>query len=271
MKTPMNEILKTEAKKPAIDLATIINDMIDVHKLKKNKLKLFPKETDFRKFLQEFEKNANITINIDEIPEILYIDTRRLKQILLNIISPSTEIYVTSTLLINTDDNITRYKIDFLLNNRADMSAERIFITKKIIALFNGSIIFDDDVKFNIKAYKDSDGFSTIVMKKITGKKIHVKDDNAQELCEKLINWGLIIEDKPTDADLVIINLTYFNQMIDKLSVPYILIVNNDDKHNDDITPVNTPRDRSRTVRNNIIRLGTSDSDILSLIVHELC
>jgi PAS domain S-box-containing protein len=110
----------------AKSLMDIVNDILDFSKIESGKLELEIKKTEIRTLVQEvinlFEFNAkskNIKLNLDineNVPNYLFLDQLRLKQILINLISNAIKFTIKGsiTLTINVEKNENdSYKIKF--------------------------------------------------------------------------------------------------------------------------------------------------------------
>lgn len=274
LKMPINEIISFPSnsdvvKKSSIGIAIIVNDLIDLYKLKKNKLRLIRREFDFRKFMYDIESMIECKLHVDDdVPDSIYADQRRLKQVLMNLVNSESEVYVESSIFFElSDDDIMYHKLDFNINNAELITEERLFITKKLISLMDGSLSFDNSsARFTMRVFKDSHGYSTLSIKKIRGKKILIVDNNAnriQEITERLNKWSVIIVDQYSPYDAVIVNST----MIDKIntSKPFITI-DSDARDTDGETPrgllINSPRSRAMS-HNYCIKYPFDNTEIL--------
>lgn len=274
LKIPINEIISFPSnsevvKKSSIGIAIIVNDLIDLYKLKKNKLRLMRRDFDFRKFMYDIENLIECKLHVDDdVPDSIYADQRRLKQILINLVNSESEVYVTSSIFFDlSDDDIMYHKLDFNINNAELITEERLFITKKLISLMDGSLSFDNNsARFTMRVFKDSHGFSTLSIKKIRGKKILIMDNNAnriQDITERLSKYGIIIVDPTKSYDVIIVSST----MLDKISnnKPYI-IIDSDMRDTDCDTPrgllINSPRSRAMSY-SHYIRYPFDNSEIL--------
>lgn len=271
LRTPINEIISMPSKQEvvknaSIGIAVIINDLVDLYKLKKNKLHLSRKEFDFRKFIHELNDTVEFKLNIDEAaPNTIYADQRRLKQILMNLISSDTIIYITSEVAFDLSDEGSAYKIEFNIENIEVMSDERVYITKKLISLMNGSMsIMEKDARVTIRVFKDRNGFSAVTLKRIKEKKVLIIDESRQqEIANCLIKWGMIIvQSQP--ADLIIVNVHMLEKIINQLGVPYLILtdLSSDDSENTSMS-THTPRARPVSIsKTNIFNYHSNLNEI---------
>ncbi len=208
-------------------LLDIINGILDLSKIEANKLEIINKEYEFKKIYNEAIKLAKTKIgekNIDfictydeEIPNVLFGDDIRIKQIILNLLTNAikytekgfVKITVSKkiknnncTLTIKVEDSGQGIKKDDLnhlftkfqrLNESVNTSIEGtglgLVITKKIIELMNGSIDVKSTfkkgstftVEFNQKIIDKTKLDNTMVVRKklsLPDKKILIVDDN---------------------------------------------------------------------------------------------
>lgn len=207
IKAPLSVIANADektlnnVKTSSLSIASIINDLIDYYKLKKNSLRLYRDETPMKEFMNEIKEVAECNIIIDDdVPEILFIDAKRLKQILLNLLNSNASLYITAISHIDIND-LLFYTIEFNIECVDNLKDERLYITKKLISLMDGNFMID---KFTIQAYKNSKSFSTHTLKKIKGKKILILDYNEArriEIGNRLRCWDLDISFASNDAD----------------------------------------------------------------------
>lgn len=100
-------------KECSFNLMTIINDILDYSKLEVGKISLDMKPMNIRECIETtndivlskiYEKSLEYTYNIDQnIPEYIYGDQNRIKQILLNLLSNSIKFTDKGTIIINTN------------------------------------------------------------------------------------------------------------------------------------------------------------------------
>lgn len=284
LRTPINEIITMPMKQDvvkhaSVGIAIIINDLIDLYKLKKNKLKLNNKEFEFRKFIQDLNEIVGFQKCIDEdVPEYVYTDQRRLKQVLINLIGENSSIYIGASLCFdiipeNKEADDCVYKIEFNIENIEALNDERLFITKKLISLMNGSLsITGVEARFTIRVFKNYKVFSKVTMKRIKGKKIIIIDYNVgrkQELIDRLGKWGLIIVELEV-PDLIIVSVQMLEKAINYINnTPYLIL--SDVSNEDDITPSNSPRMRQASIpKTNILKYPIDESELISIVMDAL-
>ena len=197
IRTPLNAIvgfsqalltdsIKEESKEEVKDiimaseaLLEIVNGILDISKIEANKLEITSKEYSFKRSIEDVialtrsrlnEKAIDFRINIDQsIPEALYGDYFRLKQIMLNLLTNAIKYtkkgYIelkissinkgnTCRLIISIEDSgigIKKDSIDKLFTKFERMGVENeitiegtglgLAITKKLIDLMNGQIV----------------------------------------------------------------------------------------------------------------------------------
>jgi len=309
IKSPINEIISytdhehvPEIKKSAISLAVIINDLVDLYKLKRNKMKLTREETKIRNVFVELNEVIDFKFAIDDdVPEMLYIDVKRLKQVLLNFISNDSFVYVSASMIIDMDgDNeILCWSLEFNIENPESVIDERLFISKKLISLMGGYFTVDDDaVKFTIEACKDQNSYSDNSLKRIKGKKILIVDNHESrrlDLGHRLQKWELdisfasnemegsmFLDEKKNKIDLFIIGIPTFIDKLTKFNIhkPYLQILNTDVSESSqknkylsvkDTTPVNSPRSRKSSVtKPAFLTYPIEDIKLLNIIIEVL-
>ena len=161
------------------NLLEIVNGILDISKIEANKLEIINKEYDIQTIIDELtaltrsrlgEKDIEFKVNIDKtIPRILYGDSARLKQIILNILTNAVkytkEGFIDFTISTVTKDNICRLIISVedsgigikeesipklftkfeRLNVEKQLTIEGtglgLAITKKLVDLMNGTIV----------------------------------------------------------------------------------------------------------------------------------
>lgn len=287
LKNPINEIISSSTrpdvvKRSSLSIAIIINDMIDLYKLKKNRLRLQRKEFDFRKFINEIIDLVEFKVLIDDdVPDTIYIDQRRLKQVIMNLIKPDTSMYISASLCfdVTETEEVCQSKLEFNLDNIETLSEERTFITKKIISLMNGSLtIIGNEARFTIRVFKDSNGFSTTTLKKIKGTKICVMANSPleNELIDKLTKYGAVIEYSPNKANILIVAISLLEKIINSIQIPYLILSDcAESSDSRDVSPVNSPRINMKQKhlsisKNNILHYPIDDLELLSMILDRI-
>ena len=284
MKIPINEIIVSPnkidiVKKSSVNIAMIINDLVDLYKLKRNKLILIREEINIKDLLTEINLIINFTFDIDDdVPKTIFIDIKRLKQVLLNIITNNTYIYVNATISINDDEKSDTFChiINFNVENSDILKDERLFITKKLISLMGGFCNFtNNNLTFNIEGYKDMNSYSNFTLKRIKGKKILIIDndtDRRLDLGNKLKQWDLDLSFASTENegkilieknyDLFITNFQSLISIID-IHKPILYLVTNNEIEL-------TPRNRKTSLSKYITLLYPIDDMKLLTIIIEL-
>lgn len=96
---PVNEEQEKSLRKVAANarhLLQLINDVLDISKIESGKMKLSPKEIDFRWLVESVmptfepqikQKNLNLSYDIGEGLPLLYADEDKIKQVLINLVS----------------------------------------------------------------------------------------------------------------------------------------------------------------------------------------
>lgn len=310
IKAPINEIIeysehnpKIDVKKSAISLAVIINDLVDLYKLKRNKMKLNREETKIRHVFVELNEIIDFKFVIDdEVPEVLFIDVKRLKQVLLNFINNDSFVYVDASMIIDMDDGneILCWSLEFNIENPESVIDERLFISKKLISLMGGyfeSFDYGNVVKFTIEACKDQNSYSDNSLKHIKGKKILIVDNQESrrlDLGHRLQKWELdisfasnemegsmFLDEKKNKIDLFIIGIPTFIDKLTKFNIhkPYLQILNIDIENSQkneylsvkDTTPVNSPRSRKSSVgKPAFLTYPIEDIKLLNIIIEVL-
>lgn len=309
IKIPIYEIMESKTldlvKKSSLSLAMVINDLIDLYKLKRNKLKLNFEETNIINLINEIQKIVNFKYVSDEIPDVLFIDSKRLKQILLNLLTSNSVIIIDCEMKIDIDENDNEFicwSIDFVIENPETLIDERLFIIKKLISLMGGFFTCETDtdgkfelVKFNIEAYKDQKSYSDGTLRYFKGKKILIIDSDEKrriELGHQLQKWEFDIsfasrENEGTillnrNFDLYIIGINSFIDKLNKFNItkPYLRLLDTSvesDPHSKtdyyikDVTPVNSPRLRKiSNVKPNILPYPSDSLRMLSVIAEVL-
>jgi hypothetical protein len=248
IKTPINDILTNTTnseiiRKSSISIATIINDIIDLYKLKQNRMKITRSEVYIRQLLGELQEIVEfIYIVEDDVPEILYLDSKRIKQIILNMLNIGSQLCVSSSIVIdiNDDDNDSFfYKIEFEVEKPEVLIEERLYITRRLVSLMGGDLSYDSDsVKFSIEACKDHISFSDSTLKKLKGKKILLLDAHSfrcSDIINKLKRWEINVIVVYTEKELysqietcnlLIIGNQDIAEKINKLTTkPYLCII----------------------------------------------
>jgi hypothetical protein len=279
LKSPINDIINTPSsdivKKSSLSIAITINDLIDLYKLRKNKLKLINKELNFRDYLAELEDNIKFTCNkSDEIPEKILVDSKRLTQILMNLLKPTSKLFVDAQICydIEDSDDIINYKIEFEIESCEEISDERLYVTKKIISLMNGSLTYNGkNARFTIRVFKDMTSYSKNTLKYLKGKKICIIDTNSarvSELSDALAKWNISITTNINDNyNLLIISISLLNKLIYNINTPYLLLTDKEGNSRD-ITPVNSPRCRIPSIsKSNILHYPIDEAELLSVIM----
>lgn len=310
MKSPINEIINIgdkinkDLKKPALSLAMIINDLVDIYKLKRNRLKLIRTESKIKDIFQDLTDVIEFNYIIDDdVPDILYIDSKRLKQVLLNFITNASLVYVNASMIIdinNNDDEILCWSLEFNIDNAESVLDERLFISKKLIALMGGYLINDHQTtKFTIEACRDMNSYSDNSLKKIKGKRILIIDNHEErrvDIGHKLQKWeidiifastelegSLFLDESKNKIDLFIIGIPTFIDKILRFNVhkPYLQIIDFTDQKDPpskneyltvkDITPINSPRARKSSITKPIfLTYPIEDMKLLSIIIETL-
>jgi hypothetical protein len=309
MKSPINEIImmsNKDTKRSALSLAMIINDLIDLHKLKRNRLKLTRSEVKIREIFAELTDVVEFKFSIDDdVPEILYIDAKRLKQILLNFINNDSFVYISASMVIDindvTDDNseILCWEIEFNIDNSETVVDERLFISKKLISLMGGYFVDENDtVKFTIEACKDINSYSDNSLKKIKGRKILIVDNHEErriDIGHRLQKWdidisfastetegSLYLDESKNKIDLFMVGIPTFIDKILRFNIhkPYLQILDMNDHGSSskneyltvkDITPINSPRSRKSSVTKPVFLIyPIEDIKLLSTIIEVL-
>lgn len=309
MKSPINEIINVggkDTKRSALSLAVIINDLIDLHKLKRNKLKLARSEVKIREIFTELNDVVEFKYSIDDdVPEVLYIDVKRMKQILLNFINNESFVYVSASMVIDindvTDDNseILCWALEFNIDNPEIVIDERLFISKKLISLMGGYLVNENDiVKFTIEACKDINSYSDNSLKKIKGRKILIVDNREErrvDIGHRLQKWdidisfasteiegSLYLDESKNKIDLFIIGIPSFIDKILRFNIhkPYLQILDMNEHDSSskneyltikDITPINSPRSRkSSTTKPIFLTYPIEDIKLLNIIIELL-
>lgn len=292
MKSPINEIISIgdkinkDIKKPALSLAMIINDLVDIYKLKRNRLKLVRTESKIRTIFQELTDIIEFNYIIDEdVPDILYVDSKRLKQVLLNFITNNSFVYVSASMVIdinNNDDEILCWSLEFNIENAESVIDERLFISKKLVALMGGYLINENDMndqhssKFTIEACRDMNSYSDNSLKKIKGKRILIIDNHEErriDIGHRLQKWemdiifastesegSLFLDETKNKIDLFIVGIPTFIDKILRFNIhkPYLQILDFTDQKDPpskneyltvkDVTPINSPRARKSSI-----------------------
>ena len=249
IRTPLNaivgfsEILKSKSlsddEKEDVDniivasenLLEIVNGILDISKIEANKLEIINSEYEFKQIYRELisltktrigTKKIDFRFNIDEnIPDVLYGDKLRIKQIILNLLTNSVkytkegiiEFNVNSVkkdgvcrLIISVTDSGTGIKkenIEKLFtkferfehkNSTIEGTGLGLAITKKLVELMNGKIVVQSEYgsgsKFTIAIDQKIVDNPTIELYKeevieeidCSGKKIVIVDDNSINL-----------------------------------------------------------------------------------------
>ena len=214
------------------NLLEIVNGILDISKIEANKLEIINTEYQFHKILNELitltktrigEKPIEFRTSFDKsIPEVLYGDHTRLKQIILNILTNAAkytkegfiEFKISSVrkddicrLIISVEDSgigIKPEKIDHLFSKFDRLEVEKsitiegtglgLAITKKLVDLMNGKIVvqsvYGKGSKFTVAIDQKIVATKTIVEEvkeevqsiDLKGKKILVVDDNKVNL-----------------------------------------------------------------------------------------
>lgn len=307
IKSPIHEIIESKnldnVKKPALTLAIIINDLVDLYKLKRNKLKLIREEINIFKLIASIQEIVEFKYIVDDIPEILFIDPKRLKQVLLNFINNESFVVISAEMIIDVNDDNTEiicWSIEFNIEKPETLIDERLFISKKLISLMGGYLIIDKDgtVKFTIEACKDQNSYSDNSLKRIKGKKFLIIDNNEQrriDIGHKLQKWeidiifasnemegSLFLDETKNKIDLFIVGIPTFIDKINKFAVhkPYLQIIDTNNYEetlkNDflivkDITPINSPRIRKSSIsKPMILSYPLDDMKLLATIIEVL-
>ncbi len=304
IKAPINEIISftdnnPTIKKSALSLAIIINDLVDIYKLKRNKMKLVREETNIRQMFKELVNIIDFKYSIDDdVPEALFLDSKRLKQVLLNFISNDSFVYVTATMIIDMNDNteILCWSVEFLIDSPENVVDERLFISKKITSLMGGYFISDNDektVKFTIEACRDQRDYSDNSLKKLKNKRILILDNQNErrvDLGQRLQKWdldiifasneqegSLYLDETKNKIDLYIIGIPIFIEKLNQFGVhkPYLQILETEEQFQKtgylsikDTTPVNSPRSRRSSVtKPSFLPYPIEDIRLLNIII----
>ncbi len=168
-------------------LLSLINDILDLSKVEANKLELEPTTVELRSLLENSlilvrekasKKGLKITLDTDDIPDTLYTDERKLKQILFNLLSNAVKftpnrgcVSIHARRLSNTKDANRQSIIEFSVRDtgigiksehfkkifqpfqQVDGSAGRYYqgtglglsLTKKLVKLNGGEIWVDSE------------------------------------------------------------------------------------------------------------------------------
>jgi len=309
LKTPVNEIISHTSKpdvirKSSVTLAVIVNDLIDIYKLKHNKLKIIRDEAHLRQLLHDVAEIVEFKYIVeDDVPETLYIDAKRVKQIILNVVTPSSQLYISSNITIDlNDDNEDSffYRVEFDTSKADSLTDERLFVTKKLILLMGGELaIHEDSIKFSIEACKDRNTYSDATLRSLKNKKILIIDNNIArriDIGTKLKRWVSDVQIVSTEAEWKIMSDRSINLLIvgipsvlDKLTKsgsdkPYIYLVDlgmeaSEIPPSRDATPVNspfsspmsTPRIRKSSAMNSrILMYPVDESKLLSVVIENV-
>lgn len=256
LKSPINNIISSAnnsdiVRTSSIDMAVIINDIIDLYRLKKNKLPISSKELNLNKFMEELSTTIGFRYTLDDtVPDVIFTDQKRLKQVLLNFVNETSELLISSTVYFENND--LKHKIDFLICDPDEPSEERMVISKNIINLLNGTLIMDnEEIRIEIIVFKNRQSFSNATLKKIKNKKIYVAE-SSDTIINKLLAMEMTVIDNITEADLCIFDAEHLKKYLPDIHGPYLIISTSN---------VETPR-----YKNNIIRLPIDDVELLVLI-----
>lgn len=304
IKAPINEIIsftdnQPNIKKSALSLAIIINDLVDIYKLKRNKMKLVREETNIHQVFKDLVNIIDFKYCIDDdVPEALFLDNKRLKQVLLNFISNDSFVYISASMIIdmNEDTEILCWSIEFLIDSPETVVDERLFISKKLISLMGGYFISDNDektVKFTIEACRDQRAYSDNSLKKLKNKRILIVDDqNARriDLGQRLQKWeldiifasseqegSLYLDETKNKTDLYIIGIPTFIEKLNQFNVhkPYLQILETEEQSQKaeylsikDTTPANSPRShRSSVTKPSFLPYPIEDIRLLNIVI----
>lgn len=139
-------------KECSFNLMTIINDILDYSKLEVGKISLDTRSMNIRECIETtndivlskiYEKSLEYSYNIDQnIPEYIYGDTNRIKQILLNLLSNSIKFTESGNIMVhinkisekdfisiqNQNHHISKHIIDKALQNNNNMFKNKLFL-----------------------------------------------------------------------------------------------------------------------------------------------
>lgn len=280
IKTPINDILTNTTnseliRKSSISIATIINDIIDLYKLKQNRMKITRSEVYIRQLLGELQEIVEfIYVVEDDVPEILYLDSKRIKQIILNMIMVGSQLCVSSSIVIDINDDANDsffYKIEFEVEKPEILNDERLYITRRLVSLMGGELSCDtDSIKFSIEACKDHSAFSDSTLKKLKGKKILLLDNNSprcSDITNKLKRWEMNVIEIHTEKELYAqiescnLFITSNQDIIEKINrsvaKPYLCIIEN-------------IRQIRKNTSANILVYPTDDSKLLNAVIDHI-
>lgn len=310
IKSPINEIISFTdnhpvIKKSALSLAIIVNDLVDLYKLKRNKMKLDREEIDVRQIFSDLTNIIDFKYSIDDdVPEVLYLDVKRLKQVLLNFISNDSFVYLSASMIIdmNEDVEILCWSLEFVIDTPENVIDERLMISKKLISLMGGYFVSDqkeNNVKFTIEACKNSHSYSDNSLKHIKGRKILIIDDcdmRRIDIGQRLQKWEieiifasneqegyLYLDETRNKIDLFIVGIPTFIEKIARFNIhkPVLQILGEVSKTTPhekneylsvkDTTPINSPRIRKSSVsKPNFLLYPIEDIKLLNIIIDVL-
>ncbi len=232
------------------NLLEIVNGILDISKIEANKLEIINKEYNFSKIIDEIislikgrlgDKPLEFRASIDEsIPLVLYGDSTRLKQIIINLLTNAVkytkEGYISFVinsvikddvcrLIIMVEDTgigIEKHKIDKLFNKFERMGIEGrttiegtglgLAITKKLIELMNGKIVVQS-------VYGEGSKFTVAIDQKIVLKPSielindkRTKNINDFDISNKKI---LVVDDNKLNLKVATRILKNYNVVVD--------------------------------------------------------
>jgi len=227
----------------SINLLSIINDILDFSKLEANKINLDLKCINLRKCIESvndilasklYEKKDDVEYNylIDScLPENVMIDSNRLKQVLLNVLTNAIKFTDKGNILLNV--KVVNDKIEFLIEDTGcginDKDKEKLFkaftqldnktttinngtglglvISKKLVELMGGDIWlqsskidigskFKFDIKLNTcELESENEDLNDLDYTALIGKRVLILDDNRENrisLTNTINKWGMI-------------------------------------------------------------------------------
>ncbi len=234
------------------NLLELVNGILDISKIEANKLEIINNEYRAHNLLEEVvalakgrmgDKPLEFRTNFDKsLPEVLYGDHSRLKQIMVNLLTNAVKYtekgYVefkvscvrkndVCRLIISVEDSgigIPKEKINRLFTKFDRMDVEKfnsiegtglgLAITKKLVELMNGNIVVQSE-------YGTGSTFTVAVDQKMVDNKEYINLDNTIKLDLKNLNFHdkrvLVVDDNKINLKVAVRLLTNYGVYIDEV------------------------------------------------------